>query len=284
MRANNLTGLIDQVKQACGYNGKEHQVFVMVEGLNNWTKEKVRGGLSLDKLETGMLGLGLKQHISVVSTAGTEDVARWLHELSLDIAYRPYKSVASHSAHVDSIVGRLRQRAHNEGLTIDFSSKDGVSKAGDYKSTFIAQLQAMFNITPGASEDIVKKYGTWRNLYEAYEALPTLQQRKDMLVGIEPGRKKTTGGETDRKLGKALSARCVLTRVLWQSDPMLAEFTDSSLSANQTLEWISTRKISDALRTWRPQEGKGLRSLGWRDFQVRRVVLRLPLPTRRFWL
>jgi hypothetical protein len=109
----------------------------------------------------------------------------------------------------------LRIRAHAEALAIDFSTKDSRSRVDDYRSTYVAQLQAMHNITPGQAEAVAKQYTSWRRLYEAYEALPTERQRQNMLVGLEMGRKKS-GGETDRKLGKGLSSRWAQRTTTWR--------------------------------------------------------------------
>jgi ubiquinone/menaquinone biosynthesis C-methylase UbiE len=67
-------------------------------------------------------------------------------------------------------------------LAIDFSTKDSRSRVDDYRSTYVAQLQAMHNITPGQAEAVAKQYTSWRRLYEAYEALPTERQRQNMLA------------------------------------------------------------------------------------------------------
>ena len=72
-----------------------------------------------------------------------------------------------------------------EKLAIDGSSKTNTkSNPKQHAKTFQAQLESIHMATPGHALAIVEKYGTWRNLMEAYDGCATEKEKKLMLVGL----------------------------------------------------------------------------------------------------
>jgi hypothetical protein len=90
-RGDRLLQTIAQVRRDVGLDDKAHQFFILVDGLDGWSKSRPRGGSTVEQMEQNVYRVSLAQTIGIIPTSGPDDVARWLHELSMEIAYRPYK-------------------------------------------------------------------------------------------------------------------------------------------------------------------------------------------------
>lgn len=73
-------------------------------------------------------------------------------------------------------------------LNIDNSDAQEGAKKGDHKSSYLAALQSMYILQVDNAKSIVKRYPTWRCLYEAYAHCANDTERANMLADLPVSR------------------------------------------------------------------------------------------------
>lgn len=191
-----LVGILSALRTS-HYLTSRSQIFLMIDGMDDYYKRKNAHKLKRDAIESTIVALQAIERCFIVYVDGPEDTAQWMFNIAGDLGIRPHKRI----------------RESFLPFCTDTKFKCGSSKDDTYKK----MLQQIRGITESAADGIVDKVPTLRELFEGYAQEHDAELRHDRLIEVMISNRKD-GVAKSRIMNRALSKK--VHDVIWGEDPM----------------------------------------------------------------